>query len=202
MLSEIANKWKRVTAGLATATAVATLGAAIADPVVTVEEDERPPIIVNNGSIEFEGDNGFLGLKDRGTWDGSGAVYRHVHENEGPRYLQLRNSPNKKFCKVGTSTLLKSSPFIGSKIAITFGTSSQKWTVTASIVTQKDVNYLQLDFGNKPPTKTSDNKKLTIVDSERIYSVLIDEGSANAVRCDFPSGDGDPKVNLKISQKR
>jgi hypothetical protein len=207
MLSEIARKWKLVTAGLATATAVATLGAAVADPLVTVEDDdERPPIIVNNGSIEFEGDDGFLGLKDGGTWAGTGSVYTHRHSKGGPRYLQLKTSPNKKFCKVGTSTVLEQSPFIGSKIAITFGTSSLKWTVTASIVTEKvaekDVNYLQLNFGNRPPTRSADEKRLTITDSERIYSVLIDEGSANAVRCDFPPEPGDPKVDLKILQKR
>ena len=65
MFPEIANKWRGVAAGLATATVVAALGATVADPVVVPEDDnERPPIIVNNGSLEFEGDNGFLGLKD------------------------------------------------------------------------------------------------------------------------------------------
>ena len=84
-------------------------------------------------------------------------------------------------------------------MAITYGTSSQKWTVTASIVTQSAQNYLQLDFGDKPPTIDTDKQKLTVIDSERIYSVSIDDG---AVTCVFPSGDGDPKVDLKIRQKR
>jgi hypothetical protein len=196
MLSEIANKWKRVTAGLATATAVATLGAAIADPVVTVEEeDERPPIIVNNGSIEFEGDDGLFGWKDPGTWTGNGAVYRHEHERPGPRFMELKNSPNNKYCTVRGSTV-GASPFTASKLAITFGTSAQKWTVTASITADY---YLQLDFGNKPPTISQNKKRLTIAESERIYSVSIDDG---AVTCTFPSGDEDHKVKLKIRQKR
>ena len=133
MLSEIANRWKVVTTGLVTATVAAALGAAIADPVAALDEDERPPIIVNNGSIEFEGDNGFFGFKDPGTWNGTGSIFRHEHKALGPRFLQLKNSPNKKYCTVRNSTALEASPFIGSKAAITFGTSAQKWTVTASI---------------------------------------------------------------------
>lgn len=200
MFSEIVNKWKVVTAGLATATAVATLGAAITDPVVTAEADEeRPPIIVNNGSIEFEGDNGFLGFKNPGTWNGSGSTYRHEHEDLGPRFLELKNSPNNRYCTVRNSTVLEASPFTGSKLAITFGTSNDKWTVTASIVTQNALTYLQLDFGNKPPILSQNRKRLTVAESERIYSVSIDDG---AVTCTFPSGPGDSKVNLKIRQKR
>ena len=200
MLSETVSKWKRVAAGLATASAVAAFGASNTDTTVPIDDDERPPIIVNNGSIEFQGDDGFLGLKDEGTWDGSGSVYRHVHPKSGPRFLQLKTSPNKAFCKVGASTALVKSPFIGSTVAITFGTASQKWTVTASIVAVSAVNYLQLDFGAKPPTITPDKKRLTIAESERIYSVVIDERSSYPVRCDFPA-DGE-KVDLKIYQKR
>jgi hypothetical protein len=200
MLSETGKKWKGLAAGLATATVAAAFGATSADPVVIPDDDnERPPIIVNNGSLEFEGDNGFLGLKDGGKWEGSGAVYKHVHGNAGPRFLQLKTSPNKKFCTVTGAAEPEVSPFIGSKVAITFGTSTQKWTATASIITEKTVNYLQLNFGNKPPTVEHDNKRLTVADSERIYSVSIDDG---AVTCTFPSGDNDPKVNLKIRQKR
>lgn len=199
MLSEIANKWKVVTAGLASATVAAALGAIIVEPVVPIDEDERPPIIVNNGSIEFEGDNGFFGLKDPGTWNGSGSIYRHEHKASGPRFMELKNSPNKKFCTVRPLTVLDASPFTGSKVAIVFGTSAQKWTVTASIVTQNSQNYLQLDFGSKPPTISQDKKRLTVVDSERIYSVSIDDG---AVTCTFPSGAEDSKVDLKIRQKK
>lgn len=196
MLSEIANKWKVVTTGLVTATVAAALGTAIADPVAALDEDERPPIIVNNGSIEFEGDNGFFGFKDPGTWNGSASIYRHEHKAQGPRFMELKNSPNKNYCTVRNSTVLVASPFTASKLAITFGTSAQKWTVTASITADY---YLQLDFGNKPPTISQDKKRLTIAESERIYSVSIDDGS---VTCTFPSGAEDHKVDLKIRQKR
>src|SRR5262245_22646853 len=199
MFPETVSRLKRVAAGLATATVVAAFGAANTDTTVPIDDDERPPIIVNNGSIEFEGDDGFLGLKDGGTWDGSGSVFRHVKSDKpGPRFLQLRTSPNKAFCKVGASTALEKSPFVGSTMVITFGTSAQKWTVTASIVTVSAVNYLQLDFGTRPPTITPDKKRLTIAESERIYSVVVDERGSSPVRCDFPPNTGDPKVDLKI----
>ena len=200
MLSDTVSKWKRVAAGLAAASAVAVVGSTNADTTVPIDDDERPPIIVNNGSIEFEGDDGFLGLHDGGTWDGTGSVFRHVHGKPGPRFLQLKTSPNNQYCRVGTSTTLEKSPFVGSTVAITFGTSAQTWTVTASIVTVSSMNYLQLDFGNKPPTRTQDRKRLTIADSERIYSLVIDERAASPVRCEFPAAGS--KVDLKIYQKR
>jgi hypothetical protein len=198
MLSEIASKWRVLSAGLATATAAAALGASLTEPAVPIDDDnERPPIIVNNGSLEIEGDNGFLGLKDGGTWDGSAGVYKHVHPDPGPRFLQLKTSPNKEFCRVGTGAPEKS-PFVGSKIAITYGTAAQKYVVTATIVTQDAKNYLQMDFGANHPRIDEKKKRLT-VDSERIYSVSIDDG---AVTCAFPPNVGDPKVDLKIRQKR
>ena len=114
MAPETGKKWKTssllLTAAVVTAAAFAAANSFGYLKMAEGDDNERPPIIVNNGSLEFEGHKGLLGLGEPGTWDGSGSVYKHVHANTGPRVLQVKTSPNDEVCQIGGAGNFVKSP--------------------------------------------------------------------------------------------
>ena len=199
----MAKEWTKqqivVTTVLVTA---AVVGAAIAGGIAILgegDENERPPIIVNNGSIVFEPVKNVFG-QGGGTWAeaGSNKAFTHRHDKGKPRFLQVKATPNDDVCYLKGDPKAVKSPFTGQTIAVTYGENAASSQTADVLIIPDSLNaWLKLDFGEVPPRYDGNDQTLTAyIDNNavRVLSLTVDDGD---VVCTFTRD-----TRLKIYQLR
>jgi hypothetical protein len=168
---------------------VAVLAAAVGD-VGRQFEEERPPIIVHNGSIVFEPQPIKPGAS-RGNWVGSGSLWRHDHPAGAPKMLQVTITPSGNVCKDPAVQKLFSQP-TGNPITIAYGPSSNDFQqAVVSIVKQN----LQVDFGKNPPVHDDKTQRLIAYSTNSQVQIL--RAVVDKATCEFTT-----TVSLTIRQMR
>ena len=162
-------------------------GALLAAPGRGGQDEERPPIIVNNGSIVFEPESGVF--KDRGSWSGGGTVWRHVHSGTAST-LEVRGPLTNTVCSAGN--VVFKPPLRGTPVTIDYGPSPTEYqTATLSV----ENGSLRLDFGKNPPEYVKERQQLVAYRNNS--NVQIQRIRVASTTCAFKT-----RVRLAIAQLR
>jgi hypothetical protein len=142
------------------------------------DPDERPPVIINNGSILFEPQD------KTGSWDGSDKTYKHNHPYLPVTAFRINMSGGDPYvCKHSTITGDYAPPFTTTvDFTVAFGpaTEAQWQKATVSL----DGGVLKISFSD-PPEKSG--KTLTLFKGRNDVAIrrLIVGPSGNQYTCNF-----------------
>ena len=106
-----------------------------------MQEDDRPPIIVNNGSIRFEAQNHSRG---RGKWkaDVTTAFWRHAHGGPQPEYFRVQDFSGSSMCA--------GQWYEASRLTLTYGVSGDyTMTIGADDVKISELSLMLLGGGTQ-----------------------------------------------------
>ena len=154
-------------------------------------DEERPPIIVHNGSIVFEPRQRPTD-KTQGTWAGSGTLWRYQHPNPGPTALLVTADPNQNVCKSASSPKPIGTALKGTKIVIEYGPSPTDFQ-SAVLSVQKE--SLLVDFGKNPPVHDTKAQRLIAYSSNSKVQIL--RATDGSTTCEYTS-----PVSLTVRQLR
>ena len=164
-----------------------------------LDEDDRPPIIVHNNSVDFEAQGHSNG---RGKWkkDLTSSKWRHSHGGKAPTYVRVQEIQNASDCSSSVT-------YDGSQIVLTYtdGTTPATLTIDVSGTTLPPFfsKHVKVDFGNAAPELVNDYLlKLPDLDSARkltIQSIVISLIGGSTQTCNFPR---DANSSFKMRQLR
>jgi hypothetical protein len=166
------------------------------------DPEERPPIIVNNGSVVFEPiERPHLPetplSKVRGQWkqDLTSAKWRHSHGGKPPVYLTVDEIAGST-----TPACAAGSAYDASRIDLKYGDgANQTMAIDASGMSVPPFfsKHLKLDFMGATPSLDANGYTMTLPGPVRIMSITILLTSDATQTCDF--GDG---ARFRIRQRR
>jgi hypothetical protein len=183
--------YKSLSAVLALVTMTVAVLAAAAGGAGHQFDEERPPIIVHNGSIVFEPLQRPTD-KTRGVWAGSGSIWQHQHPNPGPTVLLVSADPNQNVCKSASSPKPIGTSLKGTKITIQYGNSPSDSQV-AVLSVQKD--SLLVDFGKNAPVHDTKTQRLIAYSNDSKVRIL--RATDGPTTCEYTS-----LVSLTVRQSR
>jgi len=168
---------------------VAVLAAAAGD--AGQFDEERPPIIVHNGSIVFEPQ--LRPGAPPGSWEAAGptSVWRHIHPSKAvPKALQVTATPGGNVCKDPAAQKLFSQP-TDTPITIAYGSPKESQEAVVSILN----GNLTVNFGKNPPVHDAKTRQLIAYANNTQVQIL--RAIVNKATCEFTT-----TVGLSIRQIR
>ena len=167
--------------------------------------DERPPIIISDGSLDIFATPDQKS-HNRGTWKSAGATWYHEHGGDDPARLTVNVLHGMPLSTgVGTSESCKDANFdfaVTQKAQIFYGPQDVP-PLTLSIQPHGNGNaqkrHLTIDPGNALVDGPLFNRFWIRIgeDTEELRSVTFDPGTASAISCDL----SDHRARLVIFQR-
>ena len=152
---------------------VAVLAAAVGDVGQEFEED-RPPIIVHNGSIIFEPEPSSRAVPG-GVGRGRDQLWRHeLKQAAAPKMLQVTATPSGNVCKDPAVQKLFSQQ-TANPITIAYGSAKEFQEAVVSISNQN----LTVNFGKYPPVHDAATQRLIAYSNNsqvQILRAVVEQG--------------------------
>lgn len=178
---------------LIAAGALGALWIASSLPTKDIDEDDRPPIIVNNGSIEFRA---VPILGSAGSWVSASGTWRHDHGKDGPDHFKVH---------VGGSSSITCAPKTYNnidRIAVTHTGAAGTNPINVKVVKDDAANkkkwFLTVEAGNLDKVSAA-GEVLTVDHGTGIMvkNVTLYKNNAVVVSCDYSAAP-----SVLIEQKR
>ena len=160
-----------------------------------IDEDDRPPIIVNNGSIQFFAVP-ILGVP--GDWQQDGQNWRHAHGKGGPQKFTVHvggaTNANLEACDEPKYKNIR-------KIGLSFSADGAS-PLIVDVDGAGATRYLRVAVGNYDASATGPLLRVGAENDKLRRAVLYDNAQTNSVKatCDFDAATAPPW--LLIEQKR